>query len=211
MARNDPPETVAVQCPHCARTVHSKIGGATNWYVSESGEAGRYLLASCEQCQGPILFSQDYEQWEEKYDPPIVLYPTRERAFGGNIPPSVRIAFEEAETCFKASAHTASALMCRRSLEAITHEKGASGRTLAEKIKALEEKGLITGEFTSWFDMLRQVGNQAAHDVTAPVSSTDARDTLDFTHALIEFIYSYRQKFEDFKNRRTKPLGPSTP
>ena len=201
-------DKMAVQCPHCENTALSSVGGETRWSIEEADTAGRYILASCDVCQMPILFSQDIDTWTDAYSPPVVVYPTSERTFGGNIPPSVRIAFEEAEICFNAGAHTATPLMCRRCIEAITADKGATGRTLQARLRSMETNGIISGEFSKWFDMLRQVGNQAAHDVAAPVSPSDARDTLEFTHALLEFIYSYRQKFEEFQARRSPNGAP---
>ena len=41
------------------------------------------------------------------------------------------------------------------------------------------------------------------------VSPEDAQDTLEFTEALIEYVFTYRDKIESFKKRRAKASSPS--
>jgi len=197
---------ITIVCPSCNKPALAKIAGENSYYYDEVNLAGRHIFASCPICDSPLVFHQEWEAWDDEAEiaAPRIIYPTDSKQFGGQIPASVKVAFEEAEACFKAGAHTAAPLMCRRCLEAIAHDQGATGNGLAGKIKSLEQKGILTKEFVDWFDMLRQVGNQAAHDVAGPVSMSDAKDTLDFTHAILEFIYTYRQRFEEFKLRRVK-------
>lgn len=45
-------------------------------------------------------------------------------------------------------------------------------------------------------------GNEAAHDVNVTISAEDARDILEFTNALLEYVFTFRDKFEEFKKRR---------
>jgi hypothetical protein len=45
-------------------------------------------------------------------------------------------------------------------------------------------------------------GNEAAHGVGTTVSKQDARDLLDFTTAIIDYLFSYRDQFEKFRTRR---------
>lgn len=66
----------------------------------------------------------------------------------------------------------------------------------------MQEKGIVEKRLYEWADALRLVGNEAAHDVERPVSSEDATDTLDFTRALIEYVYAYQEKFTAFRKRR---------
>jgi len=206
MASMRDPADIPVVCPSCHAAALAKVVGISTYSVVEANVVGRYTYAACSRCDNPMIFHQDWEQWDDEYEIPAprIIYPSDTKVFGGQIPTPVRIAFEEAETCFKAGAHTASPLMCRRCLEAIAHDQNATGNGLIGKIKDLESKGIITKDFVDWFDMLRQVGNQAAHDVNAAVGLSDAKDTLDFTHAILEFIYTYRQRFDEFRNRRAK-------
>jgi hypothetical protein len=52
------------------------------------------------------------------------------------------------------------------------------------------------------------VGNEAAHEVGTGISPEDARDVADFTHALLEYVFTFREKFERFKKRRMAKQAP---
>jgi Domain of unknown function (DUF4145) len=95
-------------------------------------------------------------------------------------------------------------------LEAIchAHDVNSSG-TLAAQLKKLKEDGVIESRLFEWAEELRTIGNDAAHEVGFVVSREDAEDTLEFTEALIEYIFTYRDKFEQFKKRRSKAVASS--
>ena len=57
-------------------------------------------------------------------------------------------------------------------------------------------------------DALRISGNEAAHDVNVTTSPEDARDILEFTNALLEYVFTFRDKFEEFKKRRSGKTQP---
>jgi hypothetical protein len=68
----------------------------------------------------------------------------------------------------------------------------------------MKEKGDIDERLYEWADMLRDAGNDAAHDVNVTVSETDATDFLEFTNAIVDYLFSYRDRFDKFKARRTR-------
>ena len=62
-----------------------------------------------------------------------------------------------------------------------------------------------------WSTALRMAGNEGAHDVAVTISREYARDMLDFTNAIIDYLFSFRDKFERFKARRGKKSDPDAP
>lgn len=50
-------------------------------------------------------------------------------------------------------------------------------------------------------------GNAAAHDVSVTTSAQDARDIVEFTHAILEYIFTLAEKFDDFQKRRGEGNG----
>jgi hypothetical protein len=74
---------------------------------------------------------------------------------------------------------------------------------LVSSLKELKDKGVIENRLFEWADALRISGNEAAHDVTVTISPEDARDILEFTNALLEYVFTFRDKFEEFKKRRS--------
>jgi hypothetical protein len=160
-------------------------------------------LVSCPRCNHPMLVYSD------EFKPDFVrLYPPMDRDLHPSVPNPIRQAFQEARTCLRAKAFTAAAIMCRKTLEGICSAHGVKSKTLAVELKELKDKGVIENRLFEWAEELRTIGNEAAHDVAFVASREDARDTLEFTEALIEYVFTYRDKFEEFKKRRAKATPP---
>jgi hypothetical protein len=119
------------------------------------------------------------------------------------IPTALRFAYAEAHACFRAKAYTATAIMCRKTLEGIADESKISARNLVSALKEMKNKGIIENRLYEWADALRISGNEAAHGVHTQLSREDARDILEFTHALLEYVFTFQEKFEQFKKRKS--------
>jgi hypothetical protein len=79
-----------------------------------------------------------------------------------------------------------------------------SSASLAVQLKKLKENGVIENKLFEWAEELRAMGNEAAHGVESTIPGDDAKDMLEFTEALLEYVFTYRHKFEEFQKRRTK-------
>jgi hypothetical protein len=146
-----------------------------------------------------MLQVDDGSGWDE----PRRIYPPIEMGVSLAIPSSLRLAYEEAHSCFRAKAYTATAIMCRKTLEGIADENKITSQNLASALKEMKEKGIIENRLFEWADALRISGNEAAHGVNSKISSQDAKDILEFTHALLEYVFTFQEKFEQFKNRQS--------
>ncbi|SQE00602.1 conserved hypothetical protein [Parafrankia sp. Ea1.12] len=73
-----------------------------------------------------------------------------------------------------------------------------------ESIRELRTQGTIDGMLVEWADALRVIGNEGAHYTGKPVSREDAEDALSFAEALLEYIYVFRKRFEEFQRRITE-------
>ena len=175
--------------------------------VTEIDPPERFTLGKCPGCGYTMLASEtDYGRgWE----PPDRLFPPADKKFGRSIPMPIREAHQEAVRCIKAKAYTASAIMCRKTLEGVCQAHGVKARNLASSLKELKEKGLIEGKLVEWAEALRNFGNAAAHGVELRISPEDARDIIEFTEALIEYVFTYKDKFAAFTRRQQKPSSAS--
>jgi hypothetical protein len=122
-------------------------------------------------------------------------------------PPEIRAAIEEGIKCYRANAFTAAAIMCRKTLEGVCEAHDVKERSLDASLKRMLETDKIDQRLFEWSDQLRLAGNEAAHGVGVVSSAQDARDALDFTIAIIDYLFSYRDQFEKFKARRDKKDG----
>ena len=201
-----------IECAECRKHVEAKEAG--KYWRSFNGEAPSclYSLLACTECRSPILVRQtnignlaEGDQW----DTPFVMFPQTDARVNPNAPPDIRSAFEEACACYRSRAFTAAALMCRKTIEGTCAVHGVTERNLSASLKKMKEQGLIDERLFEWSDALRLVGNEAAHGVGVTISQADAKDTLEFTNAILDYMFSFRDRFEQFRRRRAKGASAS--
>ncbi|HEY9286165.1 MAG TPA: DUF4145 domain-containing protein [Pyrinomonadaceae bacterium] len=191
-----------LECTRCEALVNAEL--IANYELEENDVIYNYCFLKCPKCERPLLADND------PYFGPMRLYPPQGNRINPFLPKPLKDAYREAISCFKSKAYTATAIMCRKTLEGICVEHGAKGNNLVSALKDLKDKGVIESRLYEWADALRISGNEAAHDVKVTVSAEDARDILEFTNALLEYVFTFRDKFEEFKNRRANK-GKSKP
>jgi hypothetical protein len=187
-----------LECQPCGAVVDAIAIGRYEREVDDAYPDSVQLM-KCPRCLNPILVEVDDVVGDG--DQFIVLYPSAPKA-SMSVPEDIRKAFEEAAACLRAKAHTAASIMCRKTLEGICQAHGVKKPGLLNGLKELRERGLIESRLFEWADQLRIQGNEAAHDVKVTTSAQDARDVVEFTHALLEYIFTFNDKFEAFKRRR---------
>jgi hypothetical protein len=191
-----------VECEYCEAIVDAEVIASYEDREDKSeGMEGKYSFLKCPRCRRPFILLQvdDGAGWDE----PIRLYPPREMGISPAIPKSISLVYEEARTCFRAKAYTATAIMCRKTLEGIAEELKITARNLASALKEMKDKGIIESRLYEWADALRISGNEAAHGVGTTISPQDAKDVLEFTNALLEYVFTFQDRFEWFKKRHS--------
>ncbi len=169
-----------------------------------------YAMAVCKRCGSPYLTKQAYLEIPEASDiaapqgDPVVLYPGPRRSVSADVPGKISKAHADAVRSFRADLPVPCAIMCRKAIEALCHELGASGRTLFDRLRDLEARKVIDSKLLAWADGLRVVGNDAAHDLEASVSRQDATDALEFIEAICQYVFSLSRRFDAFQRRRSK-------
>lgn len=93
--------------------------------------------------------------------------------------------------------------MCGRSIEGVCKHHDPKTKTLAAGLKKLREDGVIDDRIFGWGETLRENRNLGAHATTEKVSRDDAKDLLDFSIAICEYVFVLNAKFERFQNRRS--------
>jgi hypothetical protein len=169
-----------------------------------------HTLLTCRTCDAPVLVVQEAMP-DGGLTEPTQLYPNQRGAELGGAPRKVRSAYLEAVRCFeRAGAFTGAAIMCRRTLEALCAEQKATGRDLNKKLESLHQSGFIDKALLEWATELRFLGNEAAHG-SRSIARQDAKDAIEFTEALLSYVYTYRQSFELFKRRRAESKKTNKP
>ncbi|MGC4088962.1 MAG: DUF4145 domain-containing protein [Polyangiaceae bacterium] len=205
-------DNVVVYCTDCEKHVTGNVHGEHRHDVHNDPLLDKFL--SCPHCHAPFVVghsgsyeSRDYgEGYDLVWGEPKVIFPSDPKSLDQSVPPNIAASFLEARRVYtSASANTAAAIMCRRTLEGVCGHLEAKGGNLARKLDNLKERGLIEPRIHEWANhVLRSLGNDAAHDVDAVISKEDAKDALDFTKAIIEYIFVFETAFQRFKKRRAK-------
>lgn len=210
---NDAHEPVAAICTTC----HNATSWRPTGWINDDEADCAFALIMCSHCRQPIVMRQDYT-WgygpggtAQPLDdgPPVVVWPTLDAPLSLSIPDDPRRSFEEARGCFRAGQHTASAIMVRRTLEAVCADKGAVGANLRARLDDLKTKSIIEGNLAAWSHDLRVLGNDAAHDTALFISAEDAKDALELAEALLTYVYVLNAKYDAFNGRRSQSPAPA--
>ncbi len=207
-----------VFCPQCNILVEAKViaegfaefrSDAVNPIdeVDTEYHGERYSVCLCRRCNQPFLVRQslygipgEFENFTEE----TVLYPGESKLLPEKLPESVKTAYDQAARSLHASLFEPCVLMSRKCLEAICKIFDTKGRDLNARLGKLHEEGHIDSRLLNWAHQVRLIGNEAAHDIDTPVTKEDARDVLDFTEAILIYVFSLTKRFESLQKRRAK-------
>ena len=205
-------------CPRCNIMAETNVIAAGNGGFTARGGApildedseyygDTYYVTLCSRCNGPFLICQslygvggEFETVTEEK----ILYPNESKIETSTIPLIIKNAYEQGLRSYSASLYEPCALMCRKCLEAICKTHGVDGKNLFERLKNLESSGTIDARLSKWSHEIRAIGNDAAHDFESQVTKEDTRDVLDFTEAILIYVYTLNSKFEEFIDRRKR-------
>jgi hypothetical protein len=199
-------------CPSCGNTAPQKVVAthlySTTWY-SEDDRAHRdgpdmwTAFCLCETCDAPVLYDGiDPRELDQSWSP--LVYP-RVPEFGSEVPATVRKIYAQASRC-KEPSPLAFAILIRKALEAICDdrgiEKGAGKKhDLYHRLNALVARGDIPPTLAKMSDVLRTIGNTAAHDAPDEVTAPMTWAIDDFFQAIIEYVYIAPAKLAKFAKR----------
>jgi len=196
-----------VECDHCNAYVEATQHGKFERLSDGSGPSTLFSLLQCNKCLSPLMIEQSNVgnlAEGDIWDTPTRLFPQSKYRANPNAPENIQQAFSEAYICYRNRAYTAAAILCRKTLEGICKAHDVGERNLMASLNKMKETGLIDERLHEWSDALRHAGNAAVHDVEVTVSQADAQDILEFTNAILDYLFSYRERFENFKSRRDK-------
>ena len=165
--------------------------------------ARQTILACCEGCKEPSLFIREENAWDSsEWDDLVRVWPNPVRPLSEAIPVALRTEQAEARKCFDAKAYTATVVMVRRTLEGICDHQGIKEKVLQKSLLKLKENDLIDRRLFEWASELRVLGNEGAHYTGRLVSREDAADAVDFSEAMLDYMYVLTAKFNGFQKRR---------
>ncbi len=202
--------TYVTTCPRCQQTVVASQEAIAQPFPDHDFNILRHIIARCEICYQALLLEQDGQAPKSERDAKCV-WPVLDRVLSEAVPESLRREHGEATSCFKSGAYTATVVMVRRTLEGVCNQHGVTRKPLFKALEEMEGKGLIEGRLLEWSQELRVLGNEAAHFTGGHVSRQDASDAIALAEAILDYLYVFSARFEEFKSRRGQTANPVVP
>ncbi|MBB87339.1 MAG: hypothetical protein CMP06_08580 [Xanthomonadales bacterium] len=198
-------EIIESICRYChARTVFEVVFSED--VVAPDDAVEEYTVAKCRACrEAAFFYREDVELLEGIHDYPtafIMMWPTEKRYLDVELPPSVGQAYAEAVVAEKHELWLSASVMTGRALEAICKIYEPNARTIAEALKTMRNKGVLSEEMYEWSSEIRIVRNDGAHPSNPPPSGIEVQYSIDFLRSLAEILFEIRPKFKKFKAAR---------
>ena len=166
-------------CPYCGGAQMTLVGRTNG-----RSEAPRVMWLRCVNCRMGVVVNNDEQSPGAK---PL------------DVPKGVEgddlAAWEEVRSCLAVGARTAAVMMCRKLLFHIAVSEGLperkdNGRApgFAEAMDHLENEWVVTKRMRAWADRVKDVGNEANHELTG-YTFEQALDIARFTRQLLHLSY----------------------
>jgi len=198
-----------VHCPHCEAQVQANVLGEKEYPPYEDGVPTKFQFVACCKCGTAMVGHCEWEHDEEGgqgWGKLTRRWPQVDQQLDQNIPIIVQRSLEEARRCHAAKAFTACAVMVGRAIEGMCKDK-VNADYLADGLKKLKAQGIIDEKLYKWGEALRNERNIGAHAGTDSVSRQDARDVLDFSYAMAEYVYVLDEKYREYIGRKSVPAA----
>lgn len=192
-------ESLVVPCARCNEMRNATVEG--QYHVTDP-DIFVFRLLQCGSCGEPILVVQEPINPDGALTNPVRIHPS-EGVDSSVVPAEVALSLNEAiRTLERARAYTAASIMCRRTLEAMCADKQVVERNLPASLTKLKDHGFIDQALYEWTTEIKVLGDTAAHEAGFRAQKKDAQDALMLTKLLIEYVYEYYPRFEEFRKRR---------
>lgn len=198
---------ISIFCPFCqkhtALTLASKrvqCGKCLSYLdvslIWEKMQSENWWIGICNACHEAVLVLNN----GDLIFPHPLPSPTDTR-----IPGDIRNDLEEAKNCLAINAYRACCVMARRAMQSACLDKGATKDKLVDQIAELLANGVITNDLKGWADVVRWVGNDAAHPGKSKVAKEDADDILHLAEQFLHVIYVAPAIAIERQTKRGKP------
>lgn len=176
-------ESIPYRCAGCGSTTHGRVI-AKAIYAGQAYDRGTIYWCLCVCGQPTIGRYSDTNKTFHQHPRAIEFVP------GDKWPADVTRLYAEAALCFSASAFTAAAMLCRKILMVCAVDKGdGPDRKFIQYVDFITTKILVLPQAKTSIDKIRNIGNDANHDV-AFVEKKDARMAMEIINYMLTTIYS---------------------
>ncbi len=194
-------------CPRCGHLVRALVEKGPVYHISPVSDQYAYLICRCPRRLCDLMFVI-YDRLNQRVDR-VYPYPRLSASdYHAAIPESIREDMAEAKGCLAADAYRGVVVMCRRAMQQMALDKGASGSNLQEQIDDLFTKGIITKSLRDAAHEIRFFGNYGAHprdDGLDQITGQDARSVHGLTGDFAVDLYVRPHETAELTKKRQGP------
>lgn len=164
------------------------------------------ILCVCSTCSEPLLYNgierAEFGTW------PNLAFPLTGELHDA-VPKLIRDIFQEAFG-IKANAPRGYAILIRSAIEGICDDKGIPTGNLQKRLQKLAAGGFVPPTLATMTDVLRILGNSAAHAAVQNVTIPMTWAIDEFFRAIVEYVYVGPAKLAAFQSALSKAAAPAT-
>jgi uncharacterized protein DUF4145 len=179
-------------CPHCNReSTFQQL--ETHLHMKEGDEFGPLphatIFAACLGCTRCLLIGTDVDDQS-----PLTVIPSAQRRFpdpdyARDVPPSIRRILDETYAAESRQAWTLVGLGCRVAIERMAALHGITNGMLGKKLDAMRDKFPGLAGPLENAEVVKLVGNAAAHDTAYDLGEAEASAALEFVEEVLRDVY----------------------
>lgn len=198
------------ECRHCGnKTKLDIVGNFVQESIFEEDYMWRknWLLLKCCCCGevslGYKYYGEDtayYDNNEIEYDEIYKTCFPVETYNGLHVPDNIHDAFLAALKS-RYTDNMICLIALRRTIEKICKERNATGKNLRDKILDLAGKNIFPEMIKNASDILRILGNDAAHGDDVEYDNNTVNELITFTQIIIEYVYVIPYRIDRIKKR----------
>jgi hypothetical protein len=196
---------VSLRCPGCRQigTFDGLLQFDAQTQTAPVCSAGLRMCPNL-SCKALIFYI-----WDLSANKLVASYPPERLDFdASNIPAAVTKALEEAITCHANECFIACAIMVRKTLEELCHERDATGANLKERLRNLGTKIILPQELLDGLDDLRLLGNDAAHIESQEFNGIGREEVeigIQFTKEVLKAVFQYSDLLNKLRSLKRTP------
>lgn len=187
-------------CPHCGNTAPQEFGPLFTCPGPEEDETIVCALTQCSTCEYVLLYEELRDDEFIELADATLLWPEAGRLHNA-VPEKVRESYQKAVR-LKPIHPPAFANQIGVALERMCKDQGATGRSLADKLRDLRNREILPAtlaEMTEKVRVFRNLGSHADDDDEVTPADADAID--EFFRAVVEYVYVAPHRVAEVKKR----------
>ncbi len=204
-----------VLCKVCQQvTNHNILNAVTKsvwWEDADAGERHDFYTLQCLGCENVCLLveyshSEDTNPYTGEPVTQSRVYPSPNKDDRDvldrihHVPESVRTAYEETVKAINSGLVLLTAMGVRLVIEAVCNHQKITGGNLEKKINKMQEIGLITPSDAKLLHLVREIGNQSAHEMKKQKREALSL-SMDIIEGVIRQLYIHPKEAEALSSR----------